>query len=98
MLIGHNVEDGVLHLEVLRDLDISSRAAATLEIEMLLFTHRPYGRVRVQLPTVDPSPASLSVLARARRLCGLRGVPLTVVGPPEPGRPSSGRRVSMRET
>ncbi|MCX5395265.1 hypothetical protein ABZY68_08225 [Streptomyces sp. NPDC006482] len=83
MLIGHNVEDGVLHLEILRDLDISSRAAATLEIEMLLFTHRPYSRVRVQLPTCDPSPASLSVLARARRLCGRRGIPLAVVGPPE---------------
>lgn len=82
MLIGHNVEDGVLHLEIRHDLDISSRAAATLEIEMLLFTHRPYDRVRVQLPTADPSPASLSVLARARRICGRRGVPLAVVGPP----------------
>ncbi|MGW6390279.1 hypothetical protein ACWFR1_07175 [Streptomyces sp. NPDC055103] len=98
MLIGHNVEDGVLHLEVLRDLDISSRAAATLEIEMLLFTHRPCSRVRVQLPTVDPSPASLSVLARARRLCGRRGVPLTVVGPPEAGFPRAERHISVRET
>ncbi|MFI6416166.1 hypothetical protein ACIBG6_01840 [Streptomyces sp. NPDC050842] len=98
MLIGHNVEDGVLHLAILRDLDISSRAAATLEIEMALFAHRPYGRVRVQLPTADPSPASLSVLARARRLCGRRGIPLVVVGPPDLGGRRAGRRVTLRET
>ncbi|WP_406065348.1 hypothetical protein OG462_38980 [Streptomyces sp. NBC_01077] len=81
MLIRYAMEEGVLHLRITRDLDISSRAAATLEIEMLLFTLHPYARVRVQLPTADPSPASLSVLARARRLCSHRGVPLTVVGP-----------------
>ncbi|MFI6417250.1 hypothetical protein ACIBG6_07535 [Streptomyces sp. NPDC050842] len=81
MLIRYAMEEDILHLQITRDLDISSRAAATLEIEMLLFTLRPYVRVRVQLPTADPSPASLSVLTRARRLCGHLGVPLSVVGP-----------------
>ncbi|MFJ3581764.1 hypothetical protein ACIPPS_05950 [Streptomyces sp. NPDC090127] len=84
MLIRHAVRDGVLHLEILRNLDISSRAAATLEIEMLLFAHRPYTRVRVQLPTAEPSPACLSVLARARRLCEREAIPLAVLGPATP--------------
>ncbi|WP_369383057.1 hypothetical protein [Streptomyces sp. cg36] len=35
---------------------------------MLLFAHRPR-HVRIQPPATDLSPASLSVLARARRLC-----------------------------
>ncbi|MFD7325656.1 hypothetical protein ACFV9D_32010 [Streptomyces sp. NPDC059875] len=80
MLIRHVVEDGVLHLAFLRDLDVPSRAAAALQIEGLLFTYRPR-HVRVQLPSADPSPASLSALARARRLCEGLGIPLTVVGP-----------------
>ncbi|MEU6950494.1 hypothetical protein ABZ957_35585 [Streptomyces sp. NPDC046316] len=35
--------------------------------------------VRVLIPSADPSPASLGVLARARRLCEHLGIPLTVV-------------------
>ncbi|MER7535772.1 hypothetical protein ABTX77_13445 [Streptomyces sp. NPDC097704] len=80
MLIRHLVEDGVLHLALLRDLDVSSRAAAALQIETLLLAHRPR-LVRMQLPTTEPSPASLSALARARRMCEGLGIPLTVVGP-----------------
>ncbi|MFF0558694.1 hypothetical protein ACH4ZU_29230 [Streptomyces sp. NPDC020472] len=80
MLIRHLVEDGVLHLALLHDLDVPSRAAAALQIETLLLAHRPR-LVRMQLPTADPSPASLSALARARRMCEGLGIPLTVVGP-----------------
>ncbi|WP_435973080.1 hypothetical protein [Streptomyces sp. Qhu_M48] len=86
MLIRHVLEDRVLHVTLLRDLDVASRAAAALQIEMLLVADRPR-HVRIQLPTADPSPASLSVLALARRLCeGLR-TPLTVVGPVRPAAP-----------
>ncbi|CAM5650006.1 hypothetical protein STANM337S_06554 [Streptomyces tanashiensis] len=80
MLIRHVVEEGVLHVALPHDLDVPSRAAAALQIETLLFTHRPR-HVRIQLPTPDPSPASVSVLARARRLCEGLEIPLTVVGP-----------------
>ncbi|MEV6329152.1 hypothetical protein [Streptomyces sp. NPDC051909] len=80
MLISHAFEDGVLHLSFLQDLDVTSRAAAFLQTEALLLSHRPR-LVRVQLPTADPSPASLSALSRARRLCEHLGIPLTVVGP-----------------
>ncbi|MFI8966446.1 hypothetical protein ACIGO8_30530 [Streptomyces sp. NPDC053493] len=80
MLISHAMEDGVLHVALLRDLDVSSRAAAFLETEALLLAHRPR-LVRIQIPTADPSPASLSALTRARRLCEALGIPLTVVGP-----------------
>ncbi|MFB7866123.1 MULTISPECIES: hypothetical protein [unclassified Streptomyces] len=87
MLISHAFEDGVLHVSLLRDLDVTSRAAAFLETEALLHSHRPR-LVRVQLPTADPSPASLSALSRARRLCEALGIPLTVVGPVQaPRRP-----------
>ncbi|MDX2560907.1 hypothetical protein PV371_14760 [Streptomyces sp. TX20-6-3] len=80
MLISHVFEDRVLHVTLLRDLDVTGRAAVALHIETLLATHGPR-HVRIQLPTSDPSPASLSVLARARRLCEGLGTPLTVVGP-----------------
>ncbi|MFI9117368.1 hypothetical protein [Streptomyces venezuelae] len=80
MLISHVFEDRVLHVTLLRDLDVAGRAAAALHIETLLSAHCPR-HVRIQLPTIDPSPASLSVLARARRLCEGLGVPLSVVGP-----------------
>ncbi|GEB62115.1 hypothetical protein [Streptomyces gardneri] len=88
MDIRHMVEEGVLHVALLHDLDVTSRAAASLELEMLLFTHRPH-HVRIQLPTSDPSPASVSVLARARRMCEGLGIPLTVVGPAAPHPPRS---------
>ncbi|MFF9853068.1 hypothetical protein [Streptomyces litmocidini] len=80
MVIGHSVEDGVLHLSFPHDLGVADRAAAVLEIEALLLTHRPQ-RVRMQLPTANPSTPSLSVLARTRRLCEHLGALLTVVGP-----------------
>ncbi|MEU6878866.1 hypothetical protein [Streptomyces sp. NPDC046712] len=91
MVIRHLVEDGVLHVELLHDLDVPSRAAAALQIETLLLAHRPR-LVRMQLATADPSPASLSALARTRRMCEGLGIPLTVVGPAPiapPSRPAA---------
>ncbi|MFI8519936.1 hypothetical protein ACIGEZ_19170 [Streptomyces sp. NPDC085481] len=87
MLLSHAFEDGVLHITLLSDLDVTSRAAAVLRTEALFFTHRPR-LVRLQLPTSDPSPATLSALARARRLCEGQGIPLTVVGPATIARPA----------
>ncbi|MFE1547471.1 hypothetical protein [Streptomyces sp. NPDC058718] len=88
MLFSHDFEDGVLHLSLIRDLDVTSRAAAAMRAEALLYAHRPR-LVRLQLPTADPSPASLSVLARLRRLCEALGTPLSVFAPtatPQPPR------------
>ncbi|MFH9725994.1 hypothetical protein ACH4M4_23975 [Streptomyces sp. NPDC017254] len=87
MLVGHAVEDGTLHIRLLRDLDVAGRAAAALQVEMLLYAHRPR-HVRLRLPTSAPSPASLSVIARARRLCEGLGIPLTVVGAAESAPPT----------
>ncbi|MFI0926918.1 hypothetical protein ACH4TP_23740 [Streptomyces sp. NPDC021012] len=88
MLMRHAVEEDVLHLALPHDLDVPSRAAAASQVETLLFTHRPR-HVRIQLSTPDPSPASLSVPARARRLCEGLKIPLTVVGPATPRPPLS---------
>ncbi|MET9724077.1 hypothetical protein [Streptomyces zaomyceticus] len=83
MLMSHDFEDGVLHLSLHRDLDVDSRAAAAMRAEALLSAHRPR-LVRLQLPTADPSPSSLSVLARLRRLCEALGTPLAVFAPTDP--------------
>lgn len=89
-MLLHAVEDGVLHVTLPCDLEVTTRAAATLETQALVYAHRPR-LVRVQLDGTDPSPASLSTLARARRTCERLGIPLTVVGPPvaNPGAPAS---------
>lgn len=93
MVISHALADGVLHLTLPADLDVTNRAAATLETEALVHAHRPR-LVQVRLDGTDPSPASLSALARARRTCANLGVPLTVVGattaqPEAPAAPSA---------
>ncbi|WP_030326478.1 hypothetical protein [Streptomyces flavochromogenes] len=80
MVISHVLTDGILHVTLPCDLDVTHRAAAALETETLVHAHRP--RI-VQLKVVGshPSPASLSALARARRMCTSLGIPLAVVGP-----------------
>ncbi|MFF0476418.1 hypothetical protein [Streptomyces sp. NPDC004284] len=91
MLFSHEYEDGVLHLSLHRDLDVTSRAAVAMHAEMLLHAHRPR-LVRFQLPTAEPSPASLSVLARFRRLCEALGTPMAVcarTAPPSSSRPAA---------
>ncbi|WP_406859320.1 hypothetical protein ABZO31_03070 [Streptomyces sp. HUAS MG47] len=90
MIISHVFDgagDGVLRVTILRDLDITNRAAAALQIEALVSAHRP-GSVVVELPAGTPSPATLSALARAQRMCQSLAIPLTATGPdasePEP--------------
>ncbi|MET7756106.1 hypothetical protein ABZT27_15530 [Streptomyces sp. NPDC005389] len=86
MLISHDSENGVLRLVLLRDLDVTTRAAAAVQVEALLHAHHPQ-HVRWQWPTASPSAASLSVLARARRLCDALGASLTVLNATTPVRP-----------
>ncbi|MFC7934567.1 hypothetical protein [Streptomyces cinereoruber] len=80
MLVSHALKDGVLHLRLLRELDVTSRAAAALEIEAIVSAYRP-GRVLLEFPTPCPSPASFSALARARRMCASLGIALAASGP-----------------
>ncbi|MFI6416094.1 hypothetical protein ACIBG6_01440 [Streptomyces sp. NPDC050842] len=80
MLISHAFVHGVLHMALPSDLDVTNRAAAVLETEALVHAHRPR-LVRMRLAGPDPSPASLSALARARRLCAGLGIPLIAAHP-----------------
>ncbi|WP_327372697.1 hypothetical protein OG393_01625 [Streptomyces sp. NBC_01216] len=84
MVISHTLRENVLRVRLPRELDVTSRAAAALEIEALVAAHRP-GRVVVELPSPAPSPATLSALARAHRMCQSLGIPLTTSGPGAPG-------------
>ncbi|MER5965098.1 hypothetical protein [Streptomyces sp. NPDC002057] len=79
MLITHAVRQHVLHVTLLRDLDVTNRAAAALQVQALVQTHRPT-RVVIAVPTVDPTPATLSALARAHRMCLSLGIPLALSG------------------
>ncbi|MET9378650.1 hypothetical protein ABZX98_31700 [Streptomyces sp. NPDC002992] len=83
MLISHTMQDDALRVKLLRDLDVTTRAAAALAIEALVFAHRP-SRVLVELATPTPSPASLSAIARARRMCQSLGIPIAATGPGAP--------------
>lgn len=76
MLISHDLDDGVLRLVPMCDLDVSARAAATLQAEALLYAYR-LRHVELPLPTAAPSSASLGALARTRRLCDALGISLT---------------------
>ncbi|MFB6837642.1 hypothetical protein [Streptomyces sp. NPDC056361] len=79
MLPRARYADGTLHL-TLPDLDIPARAAAAVEVQALVLAYRPEC-LRVELHPGRPSPATLSVLARTRRLCGALGIPLVLVEP-----------------
>ncbi|MFF8835068.1 hypothetical protein [Streptomyces sp. NPDC015130] len=79
MLISHTVRHHVLHVALHRDLDVTNRAAAALQIQALVQTHRP-SSVVIALPAADPTPATLSALARAHRMCGSLDIPLTLTG------------------
>ncbi|MER7949656.1 hypothetical protein ABTY59_19925 [Streptomyces sp. NPDC096079] len=61
------------------DLAVTNRGAAALRIQALVQEHRP-ARVVIAVPAADPSPATLSALARAHRMCAGLGVPLTLSG------------------
>ncbi|MER6160369.1 hypothetical protein ABT147_33265 [Streptomyces sp. NPDC001868] len=79
MLISHVVRHEVLHVALDHDLDVTNRAAAALQNQAPVQTHRPV-RVVVELPTADPIPAALSALARAHRMYGGLGIPFALTG------------------
>ncbi|MFE2992503.1 hypothetical protein [Streptomyces sp. NPDC059262] len=56
---------------------ITSRAAGALQIEALVYVHRP-SCVTVQVPSGEPTPATLSAVLRAYRTCREIGFPLTL--------------------
>ncbi|MFJ8132371.1 hypothetical protein [Streptomyces hydrogenans] len=84
VLLAHHRDGDTLVVELRRELDVTTRAPAVLRIHALVAAHRPR-RVRLRLSSEHPGPATLSALARARRLCDALGVPLTAVAGERPG-------------
>ncbi|MFF1400064.1 hypothetical protein ACFVZD_40545 [Streptomyces sp. NPDC058287] len=79
MLISHSVDGDTLRLALHQSVDVHARAAAAKEIEALVHTHRP-GRITVQVPAGEPTPATLSVAVRAHRMCKSLDIPLSLTG------------------
>ncbi|MET7543973.1 hypothetical protein [Streptomyces sp. NPDC005507] len=79
MLISHRVDGDTLHVTLHHNLDVNTRAAAAVEIEALVHTHTPR-RVTVQVPAGEPTPATLSVVVRAHRMCKSLDIPLSLTG------------------
>ncbi|MGW4161831.1 hypothetical protein [Streptomyces sp. NPDC004788] len=79
MLISHRVEGDALRVTLHRNLDVTTRAAATLAIEVLVRAHKPRGLV-LRIPSGEPTPATLSAVGRARRMCASLGIPLDLTG------------------
>jgi hypothetical protein len=80
MLVTHMIDGGTLRVTVQQDLNVTNRAAAALQVEALVSAHRP-DLVVFELPTDSPSPATLSAVARTRRMCQSIGIPFTLTGP-----------------
>ncbi|MFF1571064.1 hypothetical protein ACFVY1_48580, partial [Streptomyces sp. NPDC058293] len=79
MLTSRSVDGDALHVTLHHNVDVTTRAAAALEIEALIHTHRPH-RVTVQVFAGEPTPATLSVVVRAHRLCKSLDIPLSLTG------------------
>ncbi|RFC71047.1 hypothetical protein [Streptomyces sp. AcE210] len=79
MLISHSVEGDTLRLTLHHSVDVHTRAAAAAEVEALVHTHRPR-HVTVQAPAGEPTPATLSVVVRAHRMCKSLDIPLSLTG------------------
>ncbi|MFG3371132.1 hypothetical protein ACGF0K_40240 [Streptomyces sp. NPDC048156] len=79
MLISHSVDGETLHVTLHHNVDVTTRAAAAVEIEALIHTHRPR-RVTVQVTAGEPTPATLSVVVRAHRMCKSLDIPLRLTG------------------
>jgi len=79
MLISHSVDGETLHVRLHHNVDVTTRAAAAVEIEALIHAHRPR-RVTVQVAAGEPTPATLSVVVRAHRLCKNLDISLSLTG------------------
>ncbi|MFF9914170.1 hypothetical protein [Streptomyces sp. NPDC013457] len=78
MLLSHHIDAGTLYVTLHEDLDVTNRAAAALLLQALVDSHRPAGVV-LELPAGPPTAATLSAVARAKRMCDSLSVPLTLV-------------------
>ncbi|MGW7456328.1 hypothetical protein [Streptomyces sp. NPDC054797] len=76
-MLTHAFDQGVLVISFHGEIGIGDRAAVALETEHLVQTRRPHCVV-VELAD-SASPAEVSLVLRAHRLCGQWGVPLAVV-------------------
>ncbi|WP_063782233.1 hypothetical protein [Streptomyces vietnamensis] len=81
MPMEHAREGQILALSVPADLDVASRAAAALHVQELVLAYRPRS-VRLHMTSGPASGASLSVLARVRRLCEGLDIALTLTHRP----------------
>ncbi|MFH8624072.1 hypothetical protein ACH4A8_19575 [Streptomyces vietnamensis] len=81
MPVEHAREGRILALSVPADLDVASRAAAALHVQGLVLAYRPRG-VRLHMASGPASGASVSVLARVRRLCEDLDIALTLTDRP----------------
>ncbi|WP_329111921.1 hypothetical protein [Streptomyces sp. NBC_01353] len=65
---------------------------ATLQIQTLVDVHRP-NPVVLELPNGAPSAATVSAVARAKRMCGSISIPLTLFNGAIEHLPESGYRL-----
>ncbi|MFI1654883.1 hypothetical protein ACH4ZU_08130 [Streptomyces sp. NPDC020472] len=81
MSVEHADEGRIPALYIPADLDVASRAAAALRVQRLVLAYRPRG-VRLHMTPGPADSASLSVLARLRRLREGLGIPVTLTDRP----------------
>ncbi|RVU15906.1 hypothetical protein EOT10_38025 [Streptomyces antnestii] len=79
MLISHSVDGDALHVTLHHNLDVNTRVSAAVQIEALVHTHKPR-HVTVQVLAGEATPATLSVVVRAHRMCKGLDIPLDLTG------------------
>ncbi|WP_229832593.1 hypothetical protein [Streptomyces narbonensis] len=93
MSMEHTTDGHTLLVSLPADLDVTGRAMAALRLQTLVLTYRPR-LVRLSMPACRPTAASLSVLARLRRLCDGLGIFVALTtAPPAPASAAEGTAV-----
>ncbi|MGW6414977.1 hypothetical protein [Streptomyces sp. NPDC055055] len=77
----HAPDGRILAVILPADLDIAARGSVVLHVEALELAYRPRG-VRLPMPSRPATGASLSVIARARRLREYLSIAVTHTGRP----------------
>lgn len=93
MLLTHHIDVGTLHVTLHQGLDVTNRAAAALLIQALVDAHRPRAVV-LALPGGPASAATMSAVARAKRMCDSLSIPFTLVHGPAERMPVSRERLA----
>ncbi|MGW2015098.1 hypothetical protein [Streptomyces sp. NPDC001927] len=78
MLLTHHIDVGTLRVTLHQGLDVTNRAAAALLIQALVDAHRP-AAVVLDLPGGPASAATMSAVARAKRMCDSLSIPFALV-------------------